>query len=322
MPEISVIICTHNPRKDYLQRTLDALRAQTLATEQWELLLIDNASKEPVASVWNLSWHPHARHVREDEVGVTHARLRGIAEFVAPLLVFIDDDNILAPDYLERALQIAEKYPQLGVFGAGWLEPEFEIPPPGEILPHVGMLALRKVSQELWSNNPRDASCLPWGAGLCSTRKTAIHFHRLVEQMNIGNIIGRSGSRLTSGEDDLFAWASVQTGHGFGIFPELQITHLISAGRLNRNYFLRFVEGHQFSHGIMDYLLTGKKPRRQGLIPRLRIRLNGIRAGSFARAWQLAEGRGANRAADFIDQRRLTPITPGTVCMPAAALNQ
>ena len=58
--EISVIICTHNPREDYLRRVLKALRAQSLSAEQWELLLIDNASKEPLAAAWDLSCSPAA----------------------------------------------------------------------------------------------------------------------------------------------------------------------------------------------------------------------------------------------------------------------
>jgi glycosyltransferase involved in cell wall biosynthesis len=41
--KVSVVICTHNSRRGYLVRVLDALKAQTLPREQWELLLIDNA---------------------------------------------------------------------------------------------------------------------------------------------------------------------------------------------------------------------------------------------------------------------------------------
>jgi hypothetical protein len=48
-PKISVAICTHNPRRSYLQQTLDGLRAQTLPTTEWELMLIDNRSDEPRA---------------------------------------------------------------------------------------------------------------------------------------------------------------------------------------------------------------------------------------------------------------------------------
>src|SRR5271154_1339560 len=98
--EVSVIICTHNPRLHYLRRTLDALAEQTLPKDRWELLLIDNMSREPVSSAWDLSWHPNARHVREEALGLTNARLRGIRESKGEYLVFIDDDNVAAADYL------------------------------------------------------------------------------------------------------------------------------------------------------------------------------------------------------------------------------
>ena len=106
-PQISVIICTHNPRADYLGRTLDGLRSQELSAGEWELVLVDNASPEPVAPRFDLGWHPRARVVVEPEMGLTAARLRGISEASAPLLVFVDDDNVLSADYLKRALSLA-----------------------------------------------------------------------------------------------------------------------------------------------------------------------------------------------------------------------
>src|ERR1700724_388037 len=102
--EISVIICTYNPRMDYLARVLSALQAQTLAREHWELLLIDNASNQPLRGRIDLSWHQHAKHVTEQKLGLTFARLRGIRESACELLVFVDDDNVLDPDYLEQAM--------------------------------------------------------------------------------------------------------------------------------------------------------------------------------------------------------------------------
>ncbi len=73
-PDVSVILCTHNPRADYLDRVLVGLRRQTLSFQHWELLLIDNASKESVADRFDIGWHPNGRHVREDELGLTEAR--------------------------------------------------------------------------------------------------------------------------------------------------------------------------------------------------------------------------------------------------------
>ena len=75
--QISVIVCTHNPRPHYLTRVLEALRDQTLPIEQWELLIIDNASHQPLTETsWDLSWHPRARIVREEELGIAAARVR------------------------------------------------------------------------------------------------------------------------------------------------------------------------------------------------------------------------------------------------------
>ena len=71
---VSVILCTHNPRPDYLDRVLASLRGQTLPAEQWEFLLVDNASKQPLAETWDISWHSCGRHVREEELGLTGAR--------------------------------------------------------------------------------------------------------------------------------------------------------------------------------------------------------------------------------------------------------
>src|SRR5712671_4531106 len=46
--EISVVLCTYNPREDYLRRVVDGLRAQTLPQGQWEFIVVDNASNPPV----------------------------------------------------------------------------------------------------------------------------------------------------------------------------------------------------------------------------------------------------------------------------------
>ena len=127
--ECSVIICTHNPRADYLQRVLEALRSQTLPQARWELLLVDNASRERLSGAWELFWHSQARILHEPQIGLTHARLRGISESTGDLLVFVDDDNVLAADYLANALALASAWPNLGAFGAS-ISAEFETPPP------------------------------------------------------------------------------------------------------------------------------------------------------------------------------------------------
>jgi glycosyltransferase involved in cell wall biosynthesis len=50
-PVISVVIPTHNPRMDYLARVIDALRGQTLSKDLWELVIVDNGSREALEGV-------------------------------------------------------------------------------------------------------------------------------------------------------------------------------------------------------------------------------------------------------------------------------
>src|SRR6516165_4220885 len=127
--DVSVIICTHNPRRDYFQRVLHGLRTQTLALDRWELLLVDNASDTNLADTWNLTWHPNARHVRENRLGLTHARLTGFRESVGSVIVYIDDDNLAHPDYLRAAKEAIDKDSSLGAC-AGKVIGEYEVPLP------------------------------------------------------------------------------------------------------------------------------------------------------------------------------------------------
>lgn len=247
---ISVIICTHNPREDYLRRTLEALEKQSLHKDQWELLLIDNASAESLEAKWDLSWHPNSRHVHVADLGLTPARLSGIEAAQGEILVFVDDDNLLACDYLEQVLAITRRLPQIGCFGAGNILPEFEVSPDPEVLPFTTMLTLRESSINQWSNQPDDGS-VPWGAGLV-VRKEVARQH--LANLNISNQsikLDRSGRELNSCGDSEFSWTSCEMGMGKGIFCSLQLVHLIPKFRLEKDYLLRIAEGHGFSHALL-----------------------------------------------------------------------
>ena len=307
MSDISVIVCTHNPRLDQLRRTVGSLAAQTLSRREWELLLVDNASDERVETSADLSWHPRARYVREDELGLTAARMRGVKEASGALLVFVDDDNVLAPNFLAEALRILAAFPYLGAFGAGRLEPEFEVAPPPEILPRVRLLAIRSVESARWSNNPADHGIIPWGAGLCVRRRVAESYRDVVSTHDVSATLDRKGRHLFAGGDDLFSWVASARGEGFGIFPQLRVTHLIGADRLTQSYFLRLIHDHAFSQGILQFGMAGTRPRRIDAFRCAHLAIHGLRNGWFALRCQWAESLGEHRAARFIAERAMMP---------------
>jgi glycosyltransferase involved in cell wall biosynthesis len=237
---ISVVICSHNPRSMYLHRVLDALQAQSLQLIYWELLLIDNTSAERLADNWDISWHTDARHVREDELGLIAARLRGISESRGDFIVFVDDDNVLDPDYLAKALDIARAFPFLGAWG-GSVRPEFEVRPEEWTREYWGYLAIRDYARPCWSNNPKDWDCLPCGAGLCVRRKVAEQYRDKVVESPMRRALSRRGTSLSSCEDTDLARCAVYEGLGFGVFPQLSLIHLIPSARLTEEYLVRLV---------------------------------------------------------------------------------
>jgi len=307
-PFLSVIICSHNPRESYLSQTLHSLEAQTLDRSRWELLVVDNASNVSLASRWTLKWHANARHVHEEVLGLTPARLRGIAEAAGEWLLFVDDDNVLVPSYLERCVELALSNPCVAVLGAGKLIPEFEVPPPAELMPLTSMLALRQIPEALWTNNCADVHCIAWGAGLAVRKDIAVTYRELVRQLATAGVLDRRGQQLFCG-DDLFSWCAAAEGFGFGIYPELEITHLIGAGRLTRPYFLRLVHDHAFSHGVLRYLLFGRQPEPLSAWSVPRTALHGLRHGGFSSQLRWRRLMGEAAAARFIADQNLRPLS-------------
>jgi glycosyltransferase involved in cell wall biosynthesis len=287
---------------------LQSLAGQDLPKERWEFLLIDNASRQSLETKVDLSWHPNARHIREDELGLTAARLRAIRESRGQTLIYVDDDGVLKSDYLSSTLALFETHPWLGVIGAGNLRPEFEEVPSAKFQSVLHFLAVRSVPRVVWSNHPEDHAGIPYGAGLGVRRIVALGYIELLEKLNASECLDRRGSELTCGGDNLFSFAATFSGLGFGVFPELQITHLIPASRLRESYFLRLLEAHGFSHTIIGHLLNTSSRQQPTRLGNLRRVVSGARSGWFAMRLELAAQSGRRRARRYISQRALKPI--------------
>jgi glycosyltransferase involved in cell wall biosynthesis len=249
MIKASVILCTHNPRPEYLRRVLAGLQAQTLPQTEWELLLVDNGSKNQLAESWDLSWHVQARHIRENELGLTHARLRGIRESCAEILIFVDDDTILAPDYLEQALKIGEAWPFVGAWG-GNCHGEFETPLPSWIGNEVWRLTVVEVKEDVWSNLREGFLTAPCGAGLCVRKKVCLHFLERCRSQKNNLELGRKGTSLSGYEDMEIVHCALDLGLGAGKSTRLHLTHLIPSSRLTVDYLTRQAEGDAASYMI------------------------------------------------------------------------
>jgi len=248
----SVIICTHDPRPDYLARVLSGLRNQTLPLEKWELLIVDNASRLPLASSCDVSWHPNARHIFESELGLTSARRRGIHEAAAELIIFVDDDNVLHKTYLAEAIRIEQEWPFLGVWGSGCIPGDLEVELPESLRKHRSWLPLRDFAAPRWSNLPYCEETMPMGAGLCVRKNIAIAYSQFCDQSSI-QMTDRQGSAQYGKGDTEISFFCCSHGLGTGVFPALKLTHLIPQHRLSESYFTRLAEGTYISDFLLYY---------------------------------------------------------------------
>jgi hypothetical protein len=253
MLDASVIICAHNPRSNYFVRALEGLRNQTVPLHKWELLIVDNASRQPLAWSWDISWHPSARHISEPELGLSYARQRGIKEASADLIIFVDDDNVLDETYLAEAIKIKQESPSLGAWGSGSIRGELEVEMPESLRKHRSWLSLNEVTAHRWSASCEDVISLNViGAGLCVRKVVAMAYCQFYEQSSV-QITGRRGDSLTGFEDTEILFICCSHGLGVGIFPELKLTHLISQRRLSEDYFVRLAEGSCLSFFLLQY---------------------------------------------------------------------
>lgn len=120
-PDISVVAPTHR-RPDLLGRLLDSLSKQTLGADRYEIVVIDDASKDATPDVLdaaasrmsNLRWAS-----QEAGRGPAAARNRGVDLATGRIVLFLDDDVEAIPELLAIHLDLHRRAADtsLGVLG-------------------------------------------------------------------------------------------------------------------------------------------------------------------------------------------------------------
>lgn len=126
---LSVIIPTRN-RASLLRSALDSLLAQSLASDKFEILVVDNGSTDTTRQVveeyqrqpWEL------RYFFDPTPGLHVGRHRGLQEGRGEVLVYADDDIEATPTWL-AAIEECFRHPDVAMVG-GNNYPKFESAPP------------------------------------------------------------------------------------------------------------------------------------------------------------------------------------------------
>ena len=228
---LTVALCTHN-HANRLKRTLHDLQSVIPPRKPWELLIVDNGCTDETpellrATQWPSDW-PEVRIVREDRLGLSHARNRAVAEARGEYVLFFDDDETPDPQWLAAHEAAMETYAPDAA--GGRLEVLFEGERPAWLADELlGFLGKLDHGPAAWLTLPST----PFYGGNFAIRRGLIE--------DVGGFdtqLGRKGRTNNGGEDTEFYRRLLAAGRKIRWVPDAAIYHRVEVEKLRRSYFL------------------------------------------------------------------------------------
>lgn len=261
----TIIICSYNGEERIARAIESVLKQEEYSKLVDKFILVDNNSTDTTQRIMKQYQVKidSISYIYEARQGLSYARLAGVERTSSEWIVFIDDDNILDPNWLFEAYQYIMKNAKVGVFnGAVVPLTEFEITEEEEMNLQIacGGLALTHLKRtDIDVNELKNKHHgVPFGAGLVIKNAP---LQKLAKRGWLGNT-GRNGGRLTSGEDTEMCLFVQQCGFEFGFNPKMVMEHLIPRGRLDMSYLRKlwgsFAEGDYIAYH-QDKISTWRK---------------------------------------------------------------
>lgn len=250
MPLITVAICTHN-RAAILPHAIESVLAQTLSPDDYEILVVDNASTDETPDTVS-TFAPRVRYLHEPTLGLSRARNTALAHARGTYLAYLDDDATAHPEWL-AALLGGFAHPARPACVGGKVTPVLPVDMPpwltADLLFCIGAL---DCAPETFVMN--ETPHLLHGCNMafaCETLRSLGGFP---------THLGRIGTRLLSGEDLWVQHKLRQQKEPCLYTPDAAVSHHIPRARLTRHWFLRRV----FWEGITQARLeTSERTPRQ-----------------------------------------------------------
>lgn len=157
---VSVVMATYN-RQMALERLLGDLSRQGLSPSAFEVVVVDDGSSPPVAGrLRNVAYPFHLELLHQENAGPAAARHLGVMAARGRIIVFVDDDMQVGPDFLAAHLAAHHEHGRAVILGT--IRP----PPSAERLPlfeRFHLDSLNRMQADMRRDNKRAG-----GASLCT----------------------------------------------------------------------------------------------------------------------------------------------------------
>jgi glycosyltransferase involved in cell wall biosynthesis len=267
--KITVILCTYNRCRKLPKAMESVLATESSALFDWELLVVDNNSKDETRQVveeFARRSDGRVRYVFEPRQGKSFALNRGIQEASGEIIAFVDDDVLVEQTWL-RSLIAPLESDDACVGTGGRILPLWDAPMPAWLPPEGGPIMAPLVS---FDPNQGEGSLLvepPFGTNMAFRREM------FAKHGGFRTDLGpRPGSEIRS-EDTEFGQRLLDTGEAIRYVPSAIVYHPVSPERLTKKYFLHWFFDKGRAEVIVD---SGKSDGRY-------YRILGVPARLFGR---------------------------------------
>ena len=260
----SIIVCTKD-RKDTLHKSINTLISNLgLLGKSTEILIVDqsqnNLTRKLIKKLKSKYKTFSIRYIRSNRVGISISRNIGIKNSSGKLIVFVDDDIVLPPNWLKVIDQITERYKNIDVFG-------------GKILPSIDIESKHKYISYL-----RKDGCI-WPYALCDLGNSVIKYpsdhpvfmvtammvvrRHIFDQFGIFNeLFGNLESKIKiqGSEDTELIYRLTKNKVKMMYHPKIKSIHAIGEERLSKWYLRKrfFKNGMERANLNRIYLNRGK----------------------------------------------------------------
>lgn len=255
---ISVIICTYN-RDKYIYNVLKSVADNDYPRDRYEIVLVNNNSTDNTESECKRFQTDYPdicfRYFVETQQGLSYARNCGIQNSNGDLLVYVDDDALVNPEYLQTYADFFVRNAH-AVAAGGPIIPEYETQEPSWMSHYTRQLVTGKLYLgEKEREFPRGS--YPGGGNSCYRKS-------VFDKIGLFNVeLGRKGNSLIGAEEkDLYDKMTTQ-GMKFFYLPTAILYHLIPEKKLTQDYFDRLTYGIGVSERYRTQQISPKKYRNR-----------------------------------------------------------
>lgn len=248
--KLSVVIATYK-RPKYLRNALESLCAQTADIQEYEVIVVDNNSKDEThAVVDEYKDKLNIRYILETNQGVSISRNTGVNASISDYIAFVDDDAMVTSDWVKTAISIIEtKDPD--VFG-GPIYPYYIEAKPKWFKDEYEIRIHAKATNWMYS-------------GHISGSNIVFKKQALFELGGFNMDLGPKGAELSYGEETALVEKARAKGLKIYYSFELIVKHLVPGYKMNPYYHIAsaYIHGKQsekmfFSSNKFSLLAMGE----------------------------------------------------------------